>query len=78
MLLLMLVDKYFQQSFSLAGGWALGQTEAIFLHVLHVYAVFSIELSEHISHLCRIYAPANRTSSDSDNGLSPIWRQAII
>ena len=35
-------------------------------------------LRELISPLCRIYASVNRVSIGSDNGLSPIRRQAII
>ena len=31
-----------------------------------------------ISPYCRVYASVNQVSIGSDNGLSPVWRQAII
>ena len=41
--------------------------------------LISINSSPHlVPHICRIYASVNRVSIGSDNGLSPIRRQAII
>ena len=38
-----------------------------------------VQFKAEIDHDCeRAYASLNRVSIDSDNGLSPFWRQAII